>query len=145
MSSKRVEGFRRTTQRLLAMERAYGDAKIIVRAQTYARRAEFATWLLSEIAADLGPDDAQAGHATELALSAANFHQQLLQRAVAGASRTGTPTTGNTSPRVTETPAATPVPPTVPSAVFSRGQRTEVRSQTAAPTSDLRSPTSSQK
>lgn len=108
--SKLSEHIRRSTRNLAAREGAFADCKAYLRTLTPVRRMDLAAWLLAITAAD-EVDNAEATVITELALKAKDSHQRLLQRAVAE-SRIGT-----SSPRATETPAAAPVPPTVPSAV----------------------------
>lgn len=115
--SKLSEHIRRSTHRLAARERDFATTKDYLRTLTPVRRMDLAAWLLAITAADEA-NNAEATVITDLALKAKDSHQRLLQRAVAGASRTGLPTHGTSSPRATETPAAAPVPPTVPSAVL---------------------------
>lgn len=111
MSSKRVENYRRTTQRLLANEQRIGQAKDFLRTLAPSRRAEFAAWLLADLASELtGADETGAADATMLALEADELKDALLQRAAAGASRPGLPTPGQTSPRAMATPPAATAP-----------------------------------
>lgn len=117
MSSKRVEAYRRTTARLLEQERQFLDAKEFLRTQSLVRRAEVAAWLLASVAAD-ALDLPEGAEATLLAEQVDTLTHKLSQRAGAGAAEPQLrPTTGETSSRATETPAAAPVPSTVPSAV----------------------------
>lgn len=109
--SKLSEHIRRSTHRLAARERDFATTKDYLRTLTPVRRMDIAAWLLAITAADEA-NNAEATVITDLALKAKDSHQRLLQRAVAE-SRIGT-----SSPRATETPAAAPVPPTVPSAVL---------------------------
>lgn len=110
--SKLSEHIRRSTHRLAARERDFATTKDYLRTLTPVRRMDLAAWLLAITAADEA-NNAEATVITDLALKAKDSHQRLLQRAVAE-SRIGT-----LSPRATETPAAAPVPPTVPSAAIS--------------------------
>lgn len=115
MSSRRVEGFGRTTKRLLEQERAYQRCKVFLLEQSPTRRAELAAYLLTRLGVEFDGDDI-GKQATLLAYQTLELQNAILQRAITGgASRTGLQP-GEQSP-VTETPAAAPVPPTVPSAV----------------------------
>lgn len=108
MSSKRVEAYRRTTQRLLEQEREFAQAKAVISDQSAVRRVQVAAGLMANVAMELEP--IEPGDATRLAMSLHLFAEKLSQRAVAGTA------SGTNSPRVTEPPAAAPVPSTVPSA-----------------------------
>lgn len=114
MSSKRVEGFRRTTKRLLEQERSYQQCKVFLCGCSQVRRVELAAWLLTRLSVELG-DECNGSHLaatfSRLGYETLEAQRELLRRVMAGSA------TGNTSGDA-ETPAAAPVPSTVPSAAF---------------------------
>jgi hypothetical protein len=110
--SKTSERFRRTTQRLLSEDREFTAAKAVICKQSAMRRAETATLLLLGISLELGDGGECARIASDLALRVEGLKLKLSHRAI-------TASAAGEQSRVTETPAAAPVPPTVPSADFS--------------------------
>lgn len=113
MSSKRAEAFRRTTARLLAEDRQLHATRQFLLTVSPTRRAALAAWLMAQTAVELF-DAPEAGKATVFAHELDAFSDELSRRAITAAAA------GEQS-RVTETPAAAPVPPTVPSAVRQAG------------------------
>lgn len=111
--SKASERFRRTTTRLLEQDRAFAEAKAVIGGQSMIRRAEAATVFLLGISLELGDGGECARIAGDLALRIEGLKLKLSHRAITGSAP------GEQS-RVTEHPAAAPVPSTVPTAALSK-------------------------
>lgn len=105
MSSRRVENYRRTTQRLLAQEREYQQCKVFLLDQSPTRRAELAAYLLTRLGVEFDGSDIGA-QATLLAYQTLELQNAILQRAVMAPQASQPEPCGMATPPATNAPSA---------------------------------------